>query len=111
MLSKNQWSYLWHWIILLILAELLMMIFNYYLWIIYLVIAGLFLGGFLLRVFNLYPGLKEPLVLDFSAVLISLLMFYISILIKGSNIRFVLILVSSIIILPHLIYIIRREDI
>ena len=111
MFSKKQWFYLRHWIILLISAELIMMLFNRYLWISYLVIAGLFLVGFLLRVFNLYPGVKEPLVLDFSAVLISALMSYVSFLIKDSNIRFILIIVSSIIILPHLIYIICREDI
>lgn len=111
MLTKNQWSYIRHWIALVVIAESVMLFLNRDLFIIYLIIAILFLGGFCLRSLKLYPGKEEPLILDASAVIISVLFAYISNPLKTTNIRFILIFVSSIIILPHLIYIVYKQDI
>jgi len=111
MLTKNQRSYIIHWLILLIIAEILMLIFNEYLSLIYLVIACLFLVGFCLRLLKFYPGKEEPLILDSSAVIIGILFAYISNILKEINLRFILIFISSLIILPHLIYIVKKKDI
>lgn len=111
MFTKNQWSYIAHWIILVIIAEVLMLIFNRYLSSIYLIIACLFLVGFCLRLLKLYPGKEEPIILDSSAVIISILFAYISNILQQTNLRFILIFISSLIILPHLIYIINKKDI
>jgi hypothetical protein len=88
-----------------------MLLLNRSLPIIYLAIAFLFLGGFCLRILKLYPGKQEPLILDASAVVISIILAYVSNVFRASNIRFFLIFISSIIILPHLIYIIYKKNI
>jgi hypothetical protein len=110
-LTKNQWRHIRHWIVLVALAEGLMCAVNRYLSLIYLVIAISFLAGFALRVFNLYPGKTEPLSLDSSAVAIALIFSYIAGCLEGSPLRFLLIFISSLIMLPHLIYIISKKDI
>ncbi len=108
MLSKSRESYLKKWLMLFVLAESAMILSRYSLWIVYLVIASIFLVGVLLRRFNLYPGDKEPLILDFSAVLISILLSYLSFRINSSRVLFLLIFLSPVIILPHIIYIIQN---
>lgn len=110
-LTRNQWALLKHWIILVIVAELLMLFLSKSLFIIYLVIGGLFLAGFILRVLHLYPDKDEPLILDSSAALIAVIF---ALLAKGlglSGARFILIFTSSLIILPHLLYIVSKKDI
>lgn len=79
---------------------------NTYLSKIYGVIAGLFLVGLMLRILRLYPGKEEPLILDLSAVIIAIIFAFIAHHIGLSNIRFILIMVSSLIIIPHIIYIV-----
>ncbi|MGD9014697.1 MAG: hypothetical protein PVI33_01555 [Candidatus Omnitrophota bacterium] len=111
MLTKQQWSYIKFWLVVVIIAEVIMFLLNEYLVMLYLVIAVFFLCGFILRILNLYPGKKEPHLLDSSAVVIALLFAYVSAMLKISNMRFLLILTSSIIILPHLKYIISNENI
>jgi len=73
------------------------------------VIAALFAGGFLLRVLNVYPGEKEPLILDFSAVALSLLYALLSVAAGFSAWRYVLIFSSSVIVFPHFVYILREK--
>ena len=110
-LTKNKWLYIRHWIILIITVEILMLLFNCYLPLIYLIISILFLVGLGLRVLNLYPGKEEPLILDSSAVFIALVLAHTSKWLSTFNIKSLLISISSIIILPHLVYIICKRDI
>jgi hypothetical membrane protein len=111
MLTKSQWAHLKHWFVLLVFAEGLMLLLSRYLSIIYLFIGGLFLLALLLRLLGIYPGKKEPLVLDSSAVLIALILAYVSRALQLQRARYMLIFVSSIIILPHLLYILSKRDI
>ena len=111
MLTPNQRFHIIFWVVTIVIAESIMLLLNRYLSILYVIIVVLFFGGFALRVLHLYPGKKEPLILDFSAVVISLLFAYAGEIFKMSPLRFLLILTSSLIILPHLIYIISKEDI
>ena len=111
MLTSRQWAYIKHWIILVVIAECIMLVFNKNLTACYLVIAALFLGGFCLRVLNLYPGKPEPLILDLPGIIIALAFAYLAEILKISNLRFLLVFVSSLIILPHIIYIINKTGI
>jgi len=86
-----------------------MFICNRYLFEIYMVIAALFLGGFLLRVVKLYPGESEPLILDFSAVVLAVGFALAARSLDESGWRFLLILCSSPIIVPHFIYIALKK--
>jgi len=94
--------------ILLAGAEGLMLVLHRQLYWVYVVIAVLFACGFFLRVFRLYPGKEEPLVLDASAVVIALLFARAAFFLQFSVWRFVLIFVSSLIIMPHFQYILKR---
>jgi len=109
-LTENQWRCTRHWIVVTAIAEGLMLLFNRYLAVIYLIIAVLFLAGFGLRVFNVYPGKREPPLLDSSAVAVALVFAYVADRLGASFTRFIVIFVSSLIILPHLIYIVSRRD-
>jgi len=111
MFTRTKKSLIIYWVTLVIIAEIIMLFLNRYLSVIYLIIAGMFLIGFLLRILRLYPGKYEPLILDFSAILISFLFAYIAEVFRLSNGRFVVILFSSLIILPHLAYIISNKNI
>ncbi len=88
-----------------------MFLFNRHLTVGYLVIVLLFLGGFILRLLNLYPGRPEPLILDFSGILIALGFAYLANTLGLSSLRFLLIFTSSLIIVPHIIYIVKKIDI
>lgn len=88
-----------------------MLLLNRYLFLIYLIIAALFFGGFCLRIVKLYPGKAEPLILDSSAVVLGIAFACISNALKASGVRFILIFTSSLIIAPHLVYILRKKDI
>jgi hypothetical protein len=107
--SKNQMRYLMHWLRIVIVAEVIMLILNQYLPVIYLVIATLFFGGFCLRVLKRYPGEPEPLILDFSGVLIALIYGLFSLALGMSMLRFLLILTSSLIIMPHIVFIVLKK--
>ena len=86
-----------------------MLILNQKLFEIYVLIAFLFLCGFTLRVFKLYPGKDEPLILDFSAVVLTIGFALCGRALSGYAWRFVLIFSSSLIVLPHFIYIAREK--
>lgn len=109
--TENQWRYIKLWLVTIILAEAAMFVLNEHLPAIYLAISAVFFVGVTLRVLGLYPGSKEPLVLDASAVLIALIMSCIAKLLGSSGWRFLLILTSSVIVMPHLLYIISKDDI
>ncbi|UCC94871.1 MAG: hypothetical protein JSW40_08675 [Candidatus Omnitrophota bacterium] len=111
MVTQNQKSLIIFWVIVVIIAESIMFVLNKHLAILYLAVACLFLAGFILRVLNIYPGKKEPLILDFSAMVIALLFAYVSQIFELSNGRFILIAISSLIIFPHLVYIRSNKDI
>ena len=108
-LSESQWRYVRHWFILIIGAEILMMIFNQFLFEAYAIVGALFAGGFLLRILKLYPGEWEPLILDFSAVILAICYAILAKILGPSIFRFVLILCSSGIIVPHFIFIYREK--
>jgi len=108
-IKESQRPYVRHWLIILLMAETFMLIFNHFLYEIYLVIAFLFFCGFLLRMLKLYPGQSEPLILDFSAVVISLGYAWIAQWVGLSLWRFLLIFCSSAIIMPHFVFILREK--
>ena len=108
-IPQSQWRYLRHWLILLLIVEASMFIFNKKLFEIYSVIGVLFLGGFLLRCFKVYPGEKEPLELDLSGFCLALFYALLARFLGASGLRFVLILTSSAIIIPHFLFIIKEK--
>jgi len=88
-----------------------MFLLNKYLIFIYATISSLFFLGFFLRILNLYPGEKEPIILDGLAVLIGIIFIFLSHLFIHQKLKFILILSSFLIVLPHLIYIVIKKDI
>ncbi len=108
MFSERQFPYIRHWMILTAAAEAVMLAGHRYLYWIYVLIAVLFAGGFFLRVLKIYPGAEEPLVLDASAVVIALLFARAAYALEFSPWRFALIFVSSLIIMPHVFYVVRE---
>ena len=109
--DKGPWPYCRLWLILTVIAETLMLIFNHHLVVFYRIIALLFSGGFLLRLFKVYPGQPEPLILDLSAVLIAAVYAYVAEWLGVSPWRFLLIVTSSAIILPHIFYVFNARKI
>lgn len=107
MFSRTQWGYIKYWLVIVVISESAMFVFNQHLPLIYMSISCLFLGGFVLRVFKMYPGKDEPLILDASAVFISLVFAYTARVMTFSAARFVLIFFSSLTIMPHIGYIIK----
>ena len=108
-IKVSQWQYYRHWLILVFITEVLMLVFNGFLAEIYILIAVLFLGGFVLRLLRLYPGEAEPLYLDLSAVVLAGLFSFLAALWLDSNLRFMLILCSSVIIVPHFVFIAQNK--
>jgi len=104
-ISDSQWPYYRFWLWAIFLVEALILILNQYLFEIYIAIALLFFGGFTLRIMHLYPGQEEPLTLDLSAVIIAICYAVLGRFLILSPWRFLLILCSSVIIIPHFIYI------
>jgi len=104
-ITDSQWPYYRLWLWATLVAEAIMLLFHHHLFLIYLIIASLFLGGLLLRVFKLYPGQWEPLILDFSAVVIAFFFAFLAWSFKDFFWRFLLIFCSSAIIWPHFLYI------
>ena len=109
--TDAQKSHIRFWLIAVAVAETLMLVFEKYLWFFYFAIALLFLGGFLLRVLKVYPGKEEPVVLDFLGTVLALLFASAAYFIVHGTVRIFLILTSSLIILPHLVYIVMNKDI
>ena len=93
------------------IAESIMLFLNRHLPYIYAVIAILFFIGLCLRILDIYPGKKEPLFLDASAAVMAAALSWLSKTMQWSNIRFFLIVCSSVIILPHILYILQKKDI
>ncbi len=108
-LRASQWRIYRHWLALILAAEILMLIFNQYLVGIYLGISALFLGAGVFRMVGLYPGEGEPLILDFSAVILALMFAVFAYYGAHTPWRFFIILCSSLIVVPHFIYIIRYK--
>ncbi len=108
-MTPSQWPYYRLWLVVILVAETLMLIYNHQLFTIYLLIALAFTAGFLLRILKIYPGQPEPLILDLSAVLIGLLYAVLSVGLGQSGWRFFLILTSSIILGPHFVFIARTK--
>lgn len=86
-----------------------MLIFNHHLMHLYGGIMVLFAGGLLLRMLKFYPGETEPLILDASAVLIAGLYGFLAFVGQDSGWRFVLILTSSAVVMPHFVYIYHEK--
>lgn len=96
---------------MIVISESIMFFCRDYLAVIYGVIALLFFGSLLLRLLDVYPGKKEPLILDFSGAAIALLFAATAFVLSPSQLRLILIPISSIIVLPHLVYILRNKNI
>ena len=111
MLTKNQKGYIKHWTVIIFIAICLLFASRGYLSIAYSIAAALFFIGLSLRLLNLYPGKREPLILDLSAVLIAALLVVISDKAGGSVNIAILISMSPVIILPHIFYIVLKKDI
>jgi len=109
MITSIQWRYIKKWIIAIVAAEVIMLVLNGFLPMLYVTVAVLFFAGFILRVLRIYPGEDEPLVLDASAVIIALLLAYFAAGQRYSAWRFLLIFFSSVIIVPHLVYIVTDK--
>ncbi|GEM_PF-2080014 len=109
-LSKVQLRYFYFWFTAVLGGEFIMIIFNSKLPQIYLLIAIAFGVGLVLRLLRIYPGKPEPTILDLSAVVLSLGFSCLAKVLGVSKFRFLLIFISSIIVLPHLIYILLNED-
>ncbi len=71
----------------------------------YSLIAMAFGAGWLLRLCRLYPGQDEPLILDLPGAILAAGYAVLAGWMGDSNGRFLLILCSSLIILPHVIYV------
>ncbi|MFC1480517.1 hypothetical protein ACFL5Y_03620 [Candidatus Omnitrophota bacterium] len=99
------------WIVTIILAEILMFVLNRHLVVIYLAVSVIFFLGVLLRILKLYPGNDEPLILDGSAVVLALIWAFLARVIGMSGWRFLLILSSSAIVMPHLWYVINMKEV
>ena len=104
-ITSTQWGYIRHWLILIVIVEALMLALNKYLVFAYLVIAAIFFMAFILRLLNFYPGEKEPLALDGLAVVFAVIFAWVAGFSANSNLRFLFILCSSVIVLPHCYYI------
>ena len=107
--SETQWPYVRFWLFAVIVSEIILLSANKRLFEAYLFIGSLFLIGLLLRVVGLYPGQWEPIILDFSAVLIAVCFAFLGRLFLDSSFRFILVLCTSLIIVPHLIFIAFRK--
>ena len=105
MSAKEKYRLIAFWAVMTLAAEAVMVLFRSRLFLIYIIIAALFLGGFTLRVLHLYPGKKEPLILDSSALVLAFGFALTSYFFKAAHTRLFLISISSLIIIPHLIYI------
>lgn len=108
MLSDNQFRTLLMWFLCILAVEIIMLIFNKKLPLIYAVIGGVFLVGFLLRLLNIYPGKSEPVILDLLAFFIAFIMGGAAYTLNNSPFRYLLIFISSLIVIPHIIYIITK---
>jgi len=108
-IPQSQWRYYRHWLILIIGVEALMLVLSGYLFEIYVSIAFVFLCGFALRAFKLYPGQPEPLILDLSAVFIALVFAFAARALGPVAWRFLLIFCSSLIVVPHFVYIAHEK--
>jgi len=104
-IPESQWRYYRHWLIFVLIAEAAMLAFIEHLPLFYGIIAVCFVIGFLLRITKLYPGEAEPLALDLSVVAITLVYAALARVSSASGWQYLLIFSSSMIILPHIIYI------
>lgn len=111
-MKRNQKDHLLQWLIIVMIIELFLFLIPIKLWLGFVLIGIAFMGGFLLRLFKIYPGEREPLVVDFSTALIAFLASYFISLIEG----FLILLVSKIftpfiILIPHFVYIANNKKI
>jgi hypothetical protein len=108
-ITESRWSCYRHWLVLIVVAEAMMLVFNMRLVEIYLAVAVLFAVSFILRFVKFYPGQRELLVLDLSAVVLAAGFAFAAQWLGASGWRFLLILCSSLIVLPYFIYIANEK--
>lgn len=108
-ITQSQWRYVRHWLVLIVFTECILLWLHDRLVFAYLAIALLFLAGLTLRVLRLYPGQREPLALDFLAVILSLGFAGLAYVFEGSPWRFLMIGCSSLIVFPHFVFILREK--
>jgi len=106
-LNENQKKMIFHWLGIVLAAEVIFFVFQAQIHAVLFLISILFFVGFILRLFEMYPGKTEPLILDALAVVITLLITFLyrySVISPGIAMLF-----APLIILPHIIYIIRTK--
>lgn len=108
----NQVDHLLQWMLILIPVELFLFLVPLKPWIVLVIIGIAFMIGFLLRVFKVYPGENEPLVVDFSTSILAFLASYCISLVKDLEVLLVSKFFSPFFILiPHFVYIISNKKI
>lgn len=108
----NQILHLVQWLIIITIMVLFLIFLPVWMWLKLTIIGTAFLIGFLLRMFRRYPGNYEPPVVDILTSAIAYLSIFIFMLIKDENIQLVMAILNPFLILiPHLVYIIRKKDI
>jgi len=104
---RHQKLYFYYWIILLGWGELALFVFARRQSLILILISAGFFVGFILRLLRLYPGKREPLVVDLSTCLLALLL---STYITGFNPpNAIALILLPFITIPHIFYIISRK--
>ncbi len=108
-IKSSQWPYYRLWFIVTVVAECAMLLFHQSLTLIYTAIAAAFLGAALLRWLRIYPGEEEPLFCDLGGAFIACGYAGVAFCLRASHGRFLEIMMSSGILIPHFIYIAREK--
>jgi len=106
-LSLIQKQFILQWVVLLGSAEFFIFVFPNYQVLILLLICGAFFLGFMLRILQLHPGSREPLVLDLSSCCLALLLSAYATGLKPSN--SIILVLLPILTVPHITYIISHK--
>ena len=112
LLEKNQTGHILQWLIYIAVFELLLFLVPVRAWIILVVIGAGFIIAAALRIAHLYPGEKEPVVVDIFSGILAFICAILTVIIENLPAHYVVKAVSPFIILiPHLTYIIFNRDI
>jgi len=109
--TRNQKDHLVQWVIIIAIVELILLAFPVLACAMFLIGGAAFLVGFVLRMFNAYPGKDEPLLLDVLSGLLALAGGVGCLLFNTSPLVVILRLATPpVAVLPHFIYIICNSD-
>ncbi|MFZ5800927.1 MAG: hypothetical protein ACOY3D_06100 [Candidatus Omnitrophota bacterium] len=106
-LTRLKKEYILEWVILLVAVEFLIFILPRYQALFLVLVAAGFFAAFLLRIFQAYPGRREPLVLDIASCSLALLLCAIATALKPHNSLILIFL--PVIAVPHILYIVNTH--